>query len=40
MFSGGKLYVYVADKYLEYPPVGKRVLLLEKYHHDYVHIGS
>ena len=39
-WQDGKLYMLVGDQYLEYPPVGVRLLILEQYHHELVHIGS
>lgn len=36
----GKLYIFRAANYMEYPPLGLRELLIEEYHHDNMHVGA
>ena len=40
LWDNNKLHMFVNDRYLEYPPIGVRILVLEHYHYLLTHIGS
>ena len=40
MWANERLFIFVDKYYVEYPPVAKRRLIIERTHFDYSHIGA